>query len=60
MYVVIHKEIKVKVPKRENVGPAFHEKSAKNQKQNAKVSHKDKMMEKYGKPKTRGAKKKKR
>jgi len=60
MPVVIHKEIKVKVPKRENVGPAFHEKSAKNQKQNAKVSHKDKMMEKYGKPKTRGAKKKKR
>jgi len=55
---VFHKEIQLKIPKREDVGPAFHEKSAKNQKTNKKVSHKDKMMAKYGKPKTRGAKKK--
>jgi len=54
---VFHKEIQLKQPKRENAGPAFHEKLAKNQKTNRKVSHKEKMMEKYGKPKTRGAKK---
>jgi ATP-dependent RNA helicase RhlE len=57
---VFHKEIQLKVPKRENVGAAFHEKSAKNSRpKQKKVSHKDKMMAKYGKPKTRGAKKKK-
>ncbi|MFP5040860.1 DEAD/DEAH box helicase [Parasediminibacterium sp. JCM 36343] len=48
----------VKLPKKENVGPAFHEKSAKNSKVNSRVSHKDKMMKKYGKPIKRGAKKK--
>jgi ATP-dependent RNA helicase RhlE len=37
---------------------AFHEKKAKNKRINAKVSHKDKMWAKYGKPKTRGQKKK--
>jgi ATP-dependent RNA helicase RhlE len=57
---IIHKEIKLKLPKREDVGPAFHPKSAKNSRTNKKVKHADKMMEKYGKPKTRGAKKKKR
>ncbi len=36
---------------------AFHEKLAKNMKVNVKISHKDKMMAKYGKPKTRGKKK---
>ncbi|RYZ45646.1 MAG: DEAD/DEAH box helicase [Sphingobacteriales bacterium] len=36
---------------------AFHEKSAKNQKINRKVSHSDKMKQKYGKPKKRGKKK---
>jgi ATP-dependent RNA helicase RhlE len=51
------KEIKLKLPKREDVGPAFHPKSAKNSKVNVRVSHKDKMMAKYGKKKTRGAKK---
>lgn len=56
---VFHKEIQLKVPKKEEGGAAFHEKSAKNQKTNRKVSHKDKMMAKYGKPKTRGARKKK-
>ena len=54
---VIVKEVKIKIPKRENVGAAFHEKSAKNSKQPAKrVSHKDKMMAKYGKPKSKGKK----
>lgn len=57
---VFHKEIQIKIPKRENVGPAFHEKKAKNKKTNVKVSHQDKMMAKYGKPKTRGTKTKKR
>lgn len=55
---VIVKEIKLKVPKVENVGAAFHEKKAKNRKVNVKISHADKMMKKYGKKKTRGAKKK--
>jgi len=40
-------------------GPAFHEKKAKNKKVNHKVRLKEKMMKKYGKPKTRGMKKKK-
>ncbi|MBC8032557.1 MAG: DEAD/DEAH box helicase [Chitinophagaceae bacterium] len=52
------KEIQVKRPKREAAGAAFHEKSAKNKKVNHKVRYADKMKEKYGKPKTRGAKKK--
>lgn len=37
-------------------GSAFHEKKAKNKKENKKVRHKDLMLQKYGKPKTRGAK----
>lgn len=49
----------VKLPSREEAGPAFHEKKAKNRKVNVRVSHADKMMKKYGKPKTRGAKNKK-
>ncbi|MBK7561233.1 MAG: DEAD/DEAH box helicase [Chitinophagaceae bacterium] len=48
-----------KLPKKEEVGPAFHEKSAKNRKVNVIVKHKDRMMQKYGKPIKRGAKKKK-
>ena len=40
--------------------PAFHEKKDKNKKVNTKVHHADKMMKKYGKKKTRGAKKKRR
>jgi ATP-dependent RNA helicase RhlE len=47
----------VKPPAKRDAGPSFHEKSAKNQKVNNKVSRKDKMMKKYGKPKTRGSKK---
>ncbi len=54
---VIVKEVKLKIPKRENVGASFHEKSAKNSRQPTKrVSHKDKMMAKYGKPKSKGKK----
>ncbi len=48
----------VKPPKKEESGPAFHEKKEKNKKVNVKVNYKDKMMKKYGKPITRGAKKK--
>lgn len=52
------KIIQFKVHKKEDVGPAFHEKSAKNQKVNFIVRKKDRMMKKYGKPITRGQKKK--
>ncbi len=53
------KVIKIKQPKREDAGAAFHEKSAKNSKVNVKKPrHSDVMMAKYGKKKTRGAKKK--
>ncbi|MFY0255754.1 DEAD/DEAH box helicase [Chitinophaga sp. 30R24] len=51
------RNVLVKVPKREDVGPAFHQKLAKNMKTNSKMSHKDKMMLKYGKPKKRKPKK---
>jgi ATP-dependent RNA helicase RhlE len=50
------KAYQVRTPKKEESGPAFHEKSAKNQKVNFLVSKKDRMMKKYGRPKTRGAK----
>ena len=56
--VVKQKVIVVKAPKKEAVGPAFHEKSAKNSKVNNKIRHVDKMKKKYGKPKTRGQKRK--
>lgn len=55
---VYMKEIQIKIPKKEDVGPAFHPKSAKNSKVNFVVSRKDRMMKKYGKAKTRGQKKK--
>lgn len=55
---VFMKEIQLKLPKKEEAGPAFHEKSAKNSKVNFVVRRKDRMMAKYGKPKTRGQKKK--
>lgn len=51
------KTIQLKLPKKEDVGPAFHKKSAKNSKVNHVVSKRDRMMKKYGKPKTRGQKK---
>jgi ATP-dependent RNA helicase RhlE len=55
---VYMKEIQIKIPKKEDVGPAFHEKSAKNSKVNFVVSRRDRMMKKYGRPLTRGQKKK--
>ena len=54
---VFMKIIQVKAPKKEEVGPAFHAKSAKNSKVNFIVKKKDRMMKKYGKPITRGQKK---
>lgn len=50
------KSVLVKMPKLEEKGAAFHEKSAKNQKVNFIVRKKDRMMKKYGRLKTRGAK----
>ncbi len=43
------------LPKRD-VGPAFHEKLAKNKQVNVRYNHKKAMREKYGKPKKKGAK----
>ncbi|MBC7886304.1 MAG: DEAD/DEAH box helicase [Ferruginibacter sp.] len=54
---VFMKIIQLKAPKKEDVGPAFHEKSAKNSKVNFIVKKKDRMMKKYGKPISRGQKK---
>ncbi len=39
-------------------GPAFHEKKAKNQKVNVRRNHQKEMMKKYGKPRTKGPKRK--
>ncbi|HAN00255.1 MAG TPA: DEAD/DEAH box helicase [Marinilabiliales bacterium] len=58
MPVVPMKEIAVKLPKKEDAGPSFHEKKEKNKKVNMKITRKQKMMLKYGKPKTRGQKRK--
>lgn len=52
------KNVLVRLPNRPTGGGAFHEKAAKNKKTNQKVRYADKMMAKYGKPKTRGMKKK--
>jgi len=54
---VFMKTIQLKIPKKEESGPSFHPKSAKNSKVNHVVSRKDRMMAKYGKKKTRGQKK---
>lgn len=54
---VFMKEIQVKLPKKEERGASFHEKSAKNSKVNKKVSRRDQMKKKYGKPITRRGKK---
>ncbi|WP_231374002.1 DEAD/DEAH box helicase [Aureivirga marina] len=53
-------ELRIKIPKREDVGPAFHEKKEKNKKVNIKKRKADVMREKYKKPKTRGQKRKRR
>jgi ATP-dependent RNA helicase RhlE len=50
------KEIEIKIPKKEERGASFHQKSAKNSKVNKKVSRKDQMKKKYGKPITRRGK----
>jgi ATP-dependent RNA helicase RhlE len=54
---VIMKEIQLKAPKKEERGAAFHEKSAKNSKVNKRVSRKEQMQKKYGKPIKRSGKK---
>ena len=54
---VFMKIIQLKVPKKEEAGPSFHEKSAKNKKVNFIIKKKERMMKKYGKPITRGQKK---
>ncbi|WP_018615671.1 DEAD/DEAH box helicase [Segetibacter koreensis] len=54
---VYMKEIQVKVPKKEERGASFHDKSVKNSKTNKKTSYKDLMKKKYGKPITRRGKK---
>jgi ATP-dependent RNA helicase RhlE len=51
-------EPQIKITKRE-VGPAFHEKSLKNQKVNVRKDWKKMKQEKYGRPITKGQKKKK-
>jgi ATP-dependent RNA helicase RhlE len=50
------KEISLLKPAVVTVGPAFHEKSEKNQKTNYTIRRKDKLKAKYKKPKTRGQK----
>jgi ATP-dependent RNA helicase RhlE len=52
------KNIPLDIPKPEFARGAFHEKSEKNKKVNTVVRHADRMKKKYGKPITRGAKKK--
>jgi ATP-dependent RNA helicase RhlE len=51
------KIIQITVPKKEESGPAFHEKSAKNSKVNVRKNRKEIMQKKYGKPISRGGKK---
>lgn len=51
--------VATKAPKRDDVGPAFHEKAKKNQKVNVRKDWKKIKQEKYGRPKTKGQKKKK-
>jgi ATP-dependent RNA helicase RhlE len=53
------RETLIVLPKVSESKGAFHEKLPKNVKVNVKVSHREKMQAKYGKPKTRGAKKRK-
>jgi len=55
---VAMKNTLIAVTKPEDGGGAFHEKKDKNKKVNIKVRHSAVMMKKYGKPKTRGQKKK--
>ncbi len=50
------KNVLVKLPPRDEAGPAFHEKLEKNKKVNNKIRRCEKMKMKYKKPKTRGMK----
>lgn len=52
------KALPPKTPKPEHGGGAFHEKLAKNKKVNVVITKAERMHKKYGKPKTRGAKRK--
>ena len=52
------KTLPPKTGKPEQGGGAFHEKSEKNKKVNVVVTKAERMKKKYGKPKTRGAKRK--
>jgi ATP-dependent RNA helicase RhlE len=56
---VYMKTIEAKAPKREDVGPAFHEKLAKNKKVNVRRDHAAEKMLKYGRPIKRSGKKNK-
>jgi len=51
------KNIDLKLPKRDSVGAAFHEKIAKNLKVNVRRDHAQEKMEKYGRPIKRSGKK---
>lgn len=53
---VFMKTAYIKPKKKDEAGPAFHAKSAKNSKVNIKVKRKDAMMKKYGKPIKRSGK----
>jgi len=55
---IVMKNVLVKTPKKENVGPSFHEKKDKNKKVNIKMTRADQMRVKYKKPKKRAQKKK--
>ena len=52
------KNVLIKTPKPSQSGPAFQKKAAHNLKNNKKVRRADQMKAKYGKPKTRGQKRK--
>ncbi|GAB3642417.1 DEAD/DEAH box helicase [Spirosoma arcticum] len=51
------KIVEPKAPKREDIGPAFHEKALKNQKVNVRRDHAAEKMLKYGRPIKRSGKK---
>ncbi|MEI6752158.1 MAG: DEAD/DEAH box helicase [Paludibacter sp.] len=55
---VAMKNVLISIPKKEEGGEAFHEKSDKNKKVNMKVRRAEAMKIKYKKPKTRGQKRK--
>ncbi len=55
---VYQPNLELKNPRKQTSGAAFHEKKDSNKKTPNKIRHADKMKIKYGKPKTRGQKKK--